>query len=269
MLRLGCSIVLLSLCSAAISQTAASDEALLIKTRALYDAPFSRGLVSFDCAVGFDWKEHFTDLFGTVPPAAVPAIERLQAIQHRAFVDLSGATVSAIPKAPDLSGVAHGPELEQALQAMVSGGLNGWLPFSTNVILPTGKTKFNFEKIDSGYKLVINGPDVAATLLLGDGMRLTSAVSQLPQPMRFSSEFTEGPNGFLLEKIKTGSTTDTASIGEATFTFTYQSVQGLQLPSSVAIVPVSKETWHYALTDCKVRKGVMLEVSPPDPLIQR
>src|ERR1700687_4274495 len=138
MRRLILSIVMFCLCAPASSQPTASDEALLAKTRALYDAPFSRGLVSFDCAVEFDWRKHFVDLFGTIPPAAVPAIERLQTIQHRVFVDRSGAVVSVISKTQDLTGVAHAAELEQGLQTMVSGGLNGWLPFSTNVILPTG-----------------------------------------------------------------------------------------------------------------------------------
>lgn len=258
-------IFLACFCIFAVSQTANSDDALLAKTRALYDAPFSHGLVSFDCAVQFDWKKHFVDLFGAVPPAAIPTIERLQTIQHRVFVDRSSAVVSAIPKMPDFTGAAHGAELKQGLQAMISGGLNGWLPFSTNVILPTGRTKFNFQKIDTGYKLVMDGSDVAATLLLGNDLRLTSAVSQLPQPMRFSTEFTSGPAGFLLETIKTQSTTDTASIGEATFTFTYQGVRGFHLPSAVAIVPTSKESWHYTLNDCKVVSGVVIEVSPPNP----
>src|SRR3984893_2358205 len=213
MRRLILSIVMSCLCASAVSQTTTSDEALLAKTRALYDAPFTRNLVSFDCSVEFDWKKHFVDLFGTVPPAALPTIERLQTIQHRVFVDRSGAVVSAIPKTPDLSGVAHAAELEQGLQTMVSGGLNGWLPFSTNVILPTGRTKFNFQKIETGYKLVMNGPGVAATLLLKDDMRLRSAVSQLPQPMRFSTEFSAGPDGFLLDSIKTGSTTEATSVG--------------------------------------------------------
>jgi hypothetical protein len=269
MLRLNFSIGLFFFCAAAVSQTATRDEALLTKTRALYDAPFSRGLVSFDCAVEFDWKKHFVDLFGAVPPAAVPTIGRLQTIQHRVFVDRSGAVVSAIPKTPDLAGVAHAAELEEGLQTMVSGGLNGWLPFSTNVILPTGKTNFNFQKIDAGYKLAMDGPGVAAVLLLKDDLRLASAISQLPQPMRFSTEFSAGPNGLLLETITTGSTTDATSAGEATFTFTYQTVQGFQLPSLIGVAPATKETWHYALTDCKVMKGVVLEVGPPDPLIPR
>jgi hypothetical protein len=265
MRRLILVIALSCLSAPAVSQTATSNETLLAKTRALYDAPFARGLVSFDCAVEFDWKKHFVDLFATIPPAAIPAIERLQAVQHRVFVDRSGAIVSVIPKMPDLTGTEHAEELEQALQMMVSGSLNGWLPFSLNIILPTGQTKFNFQTIDAGYKVVMNGPGVASTLLLGNDMRLTSAVSQLPQPMSFSTNFASGPNGFLLSSIKTGSTTDTTSVGEASFTFTYQEVRGFQLPSSVAIVPTSKESWHYTLTDCKVQAGVVVEVAAPTP----
>ena len=138
MLRFGCSIVLLSLCTVAISQTAVSDEALLTKTRALYDAPFLRGLVSFDCAVKFDWKQHFLEVLPSIPPNAIPTIDRLQAVQHRVFVNPSGATVSSVPKAPDLSGVPKATELEQVYDAMIPGGLNAWMPFGRNVILPDG-----------------------------------------------------------------------------------------------------------------------------------
>jgi|GEM_PF-1573040 len=247
----------------AVSQTPASDDALLAKTRDLYDAPFTRDLISFDCAVQFDWKQHFVDLLGSVPPAATPTVERLQTIQHRVFVDRSGAVVSAIPNAPDLSGVAHGAELEGAFNAMIAGGLNAWMPFSTNVILPVSPTKFNFEKIQSGYRLILNGSGVAATLLLGLDMRLTSGVSQLPQPMRFTTEFSQGSDGFLLSSVKTGDTTDAAATKDATFTYTYQPVRGFQLPATVTIKPAVPETWHYSLTDCKAMTGVTIKVALP------
>jgi hypothetical protein len=262
MRRLLVSVVLSCLCVSAVSQTTASDEARLIKTRALYDAPFRRNLVSFDCAVQFDWKKHFVDFLGAVPPAATPTAERLQTVQHRVFVDRSGAVVSAIPKAPDLAGAAHAAELEQALNATVSGGLNAWLPFSTNVILPVGPTKFTIQKIDPGYKMIMNGPGVEATLLLNEDMRLTSVVSTLPQPMRFATEFMRGPDGFLLVSVKTADTTD-PEIREATFAFSYQTVQGFQLPSLVTVTSFANEAWHYALTDCKAMTGITLKVGPP------
>src|SRR5271167_3334908 len=170
MRRLMVSVVLSCFCVPVVSQTTASDAALLIKTRALYDAPFTRDLVSFDCAVQFDWKKHFVDFFGAIPPAAIPAAERLQTVQHRVFVNRTGAIVSAIPKAPDLNGVAHAGELEQSLESIISAGLNAWIPSSTNVILPIEPTKFSFQKIDSGYRLVMNGAGFAATLLLAADM---------------------------------------------------------------------------------------------------
>jgi hypothetical protein len=74
MRQLSLSIVLFSACVPAFAQSQQSDETLLAKTRALYDAPFTRTLVSFDCAVQFDWKNHFVETLGQVPPAAIPTL---------------------------------------------------------------------------------------------------------------------------------------------------------------------------------------------------
>src|SRR5690349_5473544 len=63
--------VTLCLCISVVAQTAPSDKDLLTKTRGLYDAPFAGNLVSFDCAVQFDWEKHISDLLGTVPPGGM------------------------------------------------------------------------------------------------------------------------------------------------------------------------------------------------------
>lgn len=249
--------------AATIPQSPGSDEALLKKARALYDAPFTRNLVSFDCAVQFDWKKHFVDTLGAIPPSALATTERLQSVQHRVFVDRSGATFSAIPKTPDLKGVEHAIELEQALSAMVSQGLDAWLPFSTNVILPVGSTEFDFQKLDPGYKLTMNGPGVAATLLLDADLRITSGVAQLPQDFRFTTEFARGPDGYLLQSLRTGSTAGPGTGGEVTFAYTYQTVQEFRLPSEVTVTPPTNEIWRVAFTDCKAMSGVVLQVAPP------
>ncbi|HEV2644982.1 MAG TPA: hypothetical protein VGU46_01315 [Acidobacteriaceae bacterium] len=248
---------------AAFPQTAAQDDALLARTRGLYDAPFTRDLVSFDCAVQFDWKQHFVDLLHILPPAAAPIVERLQPIKHRVFVDHSGAVLSDVPAAPELSSVAHATELEGGFKALVAAGLNAWLPSATNVILPVGPIKFNFETIDAGYRLTLDDPGVAATLLLAPDLRLTSGVSQLPQSMRFTTKFGQGPNGFLLNSITTGDTTDGTATRDASFSYMYQSVQGFELPSSVTIKPAAPEIWHYALTDCKVQTGIRIKIGLP------
>jgi hypothetical protein len=264
MRQLSLAIVLISVCVPCLAQSQQSDEALLAKTRALYDAPFTRTLVSFDCAVQFAWKDHFVETLGQVPPAAIPTIGHLQTIEHRVFVDRSSAVVSEIPKATDLTGVPHGADLEHGLQAIVSSGLNAWLPFATNVILPVKPTKFSFQREDADYKLVMNGTNVNATLILFPDLRITSVVSQLPQTLRFGTDFISGPDGYLLQSVKTSSDISSNSKWESTFGYAYQSVQGFRLPSVVTVTQqATSEIWRYSLSDCKVITGITVEVGAP------
>jgi hypothetical protein len=249
-----------------LAQAPDSDDALLSKARSLYDAPFTRNLVSFDCAVQFDWKGHFQQAIGSVPPAAVPMIDQLQAIPHRVFVDRSGATVSAIPKTPDLSSIPHIADLEQALDSIVKGGINAWIPFATNVILPIKPTRFAFQKAGTGYTVAMNGNGVDVTLLLGSDMRLTSGDSQLPQQMRFKTRFIDGPDGYLLES-EAITPTDGKGGGESAFNYKFQPLQSIQLPSEVTVTPANSEVWHFSLADCKLMTGITIKVSAP-PTVQ-
>jgi len=262
-------LVLLSLCVSAAPQSSTSAGLLMAKTRAAYDAPFTRNLAAFDCVVQFDWKQHFAETLPTLPPAALPIADKLQGIKHRVTVDHTHATVSSIPERPDFDADEHAAQLEQLEQvfdAMVSNGLNAWLPSSTNVILPVGKTQYSFEKLPSGYKVTMNGEDVAGTLLLSPDLRVTSGVMQLPQPIRFSTDFEAGPEGYVLASVTTGQTSDTSVGGEATFAYTYQSVDGEQIPYVVTVIPAATPKWHYSLTNCKVVKFVKVKVqSLPRP----
>jgi hypothetical protein len=258
-------VILLCLCASAVPQSPESDDQLMAKARAASDAPFTRNLARFDCAVQFDWKRHFAAMFGALPPAATSMVEKLQTVNHRVTVDHTQAIVSPTPKQPDFSGAQYEAQLEQLEQVfmgMVSSGLNAWIPSSTNVILPVGKTQYAFEKLPSGYKLRMKGENVAGTLLLEPDLRVTSGLMQLPQPMRFSTNFEAGPQGFVLASVKTGQTTNTAVGGDATFAYTYQSVDGIHLPQMVTVTPATTGMWHYGLTDCKVVKFVKVQPLP-------
>lgn len=251
-------------CLPALSQSTDSNDAMLSKTRGLYDAPLTRQLVSFDCSVRFDWKRHFINTLGTVPSAALPTVNRLQSLPHRVFVDRSGAVVSEIPRATDLSGMPHAPDLEAALQAMESSGLNAWLPFATNVILPVKPTTFMFQPVDTGFKVVMKGANISATLNLLPDMRITSVISELPQPQHFVTGFTTGPNGYLIQSVKTGSGTEAQTSWEAIFSYHYQNIQGFQLPAEVAVTQMATgEKWEYSLDDCKVVTGTVVNVQAP------
>jgi hypothetical protein len=149
---------------------------------------------------------------------------------------------------------------------MISSGLNAWIPSSTNVILPVGNTKFAFVKVSPGYELTMNGMGVSGKLLISDNLRVTSGITQLPQPMRFETEFINGPNGFLLRFLRTGDTTDTATTHDATFAYSYQTIEGIELPTQITVTPPTNQAWRYSLSDCRVVKGktITIQVEPPN-----
>ena len=57
------SVLVFSLCAELChaQKTALDDATFLKEARAKYDAPFDRNLQSFNCAVEFNWKQHFTE----------------------------------------------------------------------------------------------------------------------------------------------------------------------------------------------------------------
>ena len=257
-------IVLVFSCISAMAQenSKAESEELTGRARSLYDAPFTRGLISFDCEVQFDWNKHFNDLFGSVPPNAHSLVYRVKTVSHRVLVDRTRATLTSLASQAKLEDVAHAAELEQGFIAIATSGLNAWLPASTNVLLPVTPTKSMWETTGAGYKLKMTGPGVDGQLLLSEDLRLTSGVTTLPQPMRFSTEFKSDPNGFLLKSVKTGSTSDPSAASEASFAYTYQPVQGFQIPLQITVIAATAETWQYSLRDCRISKGIVIHAVP-------
>lgn len=259
--RLGVLIAFLGYSCLLSAQAGGSDPALLAKARSAYDAAFTRDLISFDCAVDFGWKEHFHGFLKNLPASANTTAERLQGIKHRVFVDRSGAVISAQPTEPDLSKYHPDDQLEMVYHTMVTQGLNAWVPFSMNEILPVVPVHYDFVPLANGYKLSLKGPQIQSELLLTKDLRITSGVSQLPQPLRFETEFVDGPHGYLLKSVRTGSS-DGSTSGDATFAYTYQDVDGVELPSTATVSPATSEPWTYRLVDCKVVKGVRVNALP-------
>src|SRR5580698_4626766 len=78
------------------AQTAIDDATFLKQARAKYDAPFDRNLQSFSCAVGFDWKQHFTEVVRLGDEGTDEEIAKLiQPISNRVTVTGQNAAVSS------------------------------------------------------------------------------------------------------------------------------------------------------------------------------
>ena len=237
------------------AQATTSDPTLLNQAREKYDAPFARKLQSFDCAVDFSWKQHFTETTRVGDEGTDEELERFfQPIRNRVTVTRQNVTVSsglsedAIDKLP-YHGMAEGL-LEHAVQK----SLYNWLPASTNVILPSPGTPISFEKSPSGFKLAFKIQTSDVEMVLAPDMRLQSAAAKASPSDYFETSFAPGPQGFLLTSWTMGEDGNSERGHRLIFTYTYQTVDGVELPEHVAVIRESHhEVWRYTLSGCIVK----------------
>jgi len=237
------------------AQTATDDATFLKQARAKYDAPFDRNLQSFSCDVEFDWKQHFTEVVRLGDEGTDEEIARfIQPIHNRVTVNRQGATVSAGMTESEVSKLPHGGMAELLLEHAVQFSLNHWLVASDNALLPPEGTPVHVEPSTSGYKLNLKIQNFDVEMLFARNMSLQSEAVKGATSDGRETDFSPGPNGFLMTSFKQGEDGDFKPGNRIILTYTYQNVSGFQLPERVAINRESHhENWHYKLTDCAVQ----------------
>jgi hypothetical protein len=246
--------------SPTITKSPSEAEGLLAKTKALYDTPFQAGLINFSCAIDFDFEQYLKSNFGEAARTDSPIAQLLKPIKYRVFVDHSGATVSAQLKLPDFSQSPLAAQLEESNRSLMQVGLNNWVPYAYGEVLPISPTNYQFEKTAAGYALTMNGQGIAGKLILDQDLHVVSGIIDTAQHIEITTKFVSAPNGLVLA----ASSTDTNHAGVARFTYTYQVVDGFQLPQGVGLTSEqNKMKLTYTLTDCKARHGIVVHVAPP------
>lgn len=237
------------------AQATKTDQALLRQVREKYDAPFTRKLQSFDCAVNFSWKEHFTETTRVGDEGTDEELETIfQPIRNRVVVTGRSATVSSGLTDSEIEKLPRGGMAEFLLEHAVQKSLDNWLAASTNTILPDPAIPVSIAQSSSGYKFSfeIQGSDVE--MILAPDMRLQSATLKAPQHDHFETLFAPGPQGFLLTSWTMGEDGNFDPGHRLIFTYTYQAVDGVELPEQIAVVRESHhEVWRYKLSDCSVK----------------
>jgi hypothetical protein len=248
-------ILSLAVCPLAVSaQATESDQALLAKARAGYDAPFDRNLKSFDCAVDFNWKQHWADTYRVGDEGTDKEIETfIQPIRNRVTVTredaivFSGMTDEQENKLPRV-GMAEG-----LLKHAVRFSLRTWLAASNNALIPTTGTPVHFESSTSGYKMQFKIKTFNVAMRMTHDMSLQSMGVEGSDEDHQDFEFLPGPQGFLLGTWTMGEEGVFKPGNRLIFTYTYQVVNGFQIPSQMVVNRESHhEVWRYTLSDCKV-----------------
>lgn len=252
------SILALSLCASLChAQTATDDATLLKQARAKYDAPFERNLQSFDCAVEFSWKQHFTEVVRLGDEGTDEEIAKfIQPIRNRVTVTRQNVTVSSGMTDEEVGKLPHGGMAEGLLEHAVQFSLQNWLAASNNAILPPEGTPAHFEPTASGYKLELKIQTFDVEMMFAPDMSLQNEAAKVngSDAGRRETDFHPGPQGFLMTSFRQGEDGDFRPGNRIILSYTYQNVGGFQLPDQVAINRESHhENWHYKLTDCTVK----------------
>ena len=237
------------------AQATKTDQALLSQAREKYDAPFNRNLQSFDCAVDFSWKEHFTETTRVGDEGTDEELEKLiQPIRNRVLVTRQNVTVSSGLTDDEIDKLPYRGMAEGLLEHAVQKSLYTWLDASTGMFLPNPDTPVFFERSASGYKLHFKVQESDAEMVLAPDMRIESATLKGPQSTRFQSSYTSGQQGFLLTTLIRGEDGNFEPGNRLIFTYTYQTVGGVELPEHVAVIRESHhEVWRYTLSDCSAK----------------
>lgn len=237
------------------AQATKTDQALLSQAREKYDAPFNRNLQSFDCAVDFSWKEHFTETTRVGDEGTDEELKKIfQPIRNRVTVTRQSVTVFPGMTDDAVNKLPHGGMAEGLLEHAVQKSLDAWLDAGTGKFLPNPDTPVSFEQSRSGYKLTFKVQTSNVEMVLGSDMRLQTATLKGPQPTGFMTSFASGPQGFLLTTLTRGEDGKLEPGNRLIYTFTYQTVDGVELPEHVAVIRESHhEVWRYRLSDCIVK----------------
>ena len=237
------------------AQARKTDQELLTEVRDKCDAPFNSNLQSFDCAVDFRWKEHFTETTRVGDEGTDEELEKIfQPIRNRVTVSQQKVTVSSGLTDDAISKLPHGGMAEFLLEHAVQKSLYNWLSASTNALLPAPATPVHFEPSSSGYTLVYKIQNFDVEMVLAPDMRLLSAKAKGPQSDHFETVFAPGEHGFLLTSWTMTEDGNSDPGHRLIFTYTYQTVDGVELPEHVAVIRESHhEVWRYRLSDCIVK----------------
>lgn len=243
-----------TLCHAQATKT---DQALLSQVREKYDAPFDRNLQSFNCAVDFNWKQHWTETTRVGDEGTDEQIEKLiQPIRNRVEVTQQKVSASSGLTDEEMNKLPYEGMAEGLLEHAVEKSLYTWLMGSTRAILGNPATLVSIEQSPSGYKLTFKVQDSEIELVLAPDMRLQRGGMKANPADRIETLFESGQHGFHLTSMTMGENGNFVPGNRLIYTYTYQTVGGVELPEHVVVIRESHhEVWRYTLSGCSAKTG--------------
>lgn len=246
-------LILVSVPPTGTTQGIDKDAAILKQARSKYDNPFDRGLQSFDCAVDFDWKQHWKETArvgdeGTDEEIAAST----QSLHNRVLVTHSDAVVSSGLTEEQEQKLPRAGMAEGLLQHAVRLSLRNWLGAGRSLLPPIG-TPIRTTSVPSGFELSAHLQQFDVDWRLSTDMALESIGVHGSYSDRQAFSFEPGDHGFLVRSWIMGESGNFKPGNRLMFEYTYQTVDGFKIPKTMAVIRESHhDTWRYSLSQCKV-----------------
>lgn len=230
------------------------------RARASYYSLKGRGLVSFQCQVVPDWDALFLAL-NPGAGAQDPVLQLLKQTRFQVAIGPTGASTVSHQSdyaPPNEQIAARVRQTTSGLEQTITGFFNIWSPFTFGSPFPDAESEFQLEDLAGQYRLTYKqGTAQVVTTMTGD-YAMTETTFKSPQiNMDFHPEWSRVNGVYILSAFKASYSAAPAGTQELEGKFTYQEVDGLELPMTLdvkVVTPARTVALQITFAGCRVTK---------------
>ena len=251
----------------------AADKKEFVKAvRAAYYNATDKGLASFACDVNPDWSLILADQKVTDPVKLQKTLDALKDIRFHVNVGPKGATqfTHSITNTADIRMNDAYTKIYSGMGQMVQGFFQTWTQLVFAPPLPDPALDYELIQDPQGYHIRYTEGGSKVTTIIANDYSLSSLLVKNDQvSATLNPSFEHLPSGLLLSSFKTNFESVQYGVGDLDATFTYQEVDGFELPKilNVAGSLGGSAPYHMKVefVGCKVEKAKSPSEPPPPP----
>ena len=243
------------------AQTNHVDKAEVAAMRGKYYSLPLKGFESMECPVTFDMS--------TVPmlPTATDDPLRKIVAETRFSVRLTSRGDVAVDHQPpanaDAAVVKQAEAVVNIMTSLIQGVFMTWMSKGLSGPIPPFDTQVeSVKKLQDGYALSLDVPGKPVEVSL-DPQYVATRITSLDGKVDEHPSYSMSPDGLILTGNEAVDSTQAGAPVHVRYEIGSAVVDGLRVPNTVHLVVAPNLDVRYELAGCSVKKGTVLEVSPP------
>jgi hypothetical protein len=244
MRKAGRRVTLLLLCWSSLSAVlplayGADRKEIIRSARQSYYSLKAQGVTEFRCQVSLNWESIANALKADNPVGRAQILPVLKRTHFELLVGRDGASTASRRSdvAPPTEEVAQRiRKVTDSTEKMLTGFIHTWSGFMMNSPLPDADSEYQLEDLGERYRLTYKeGPGNVVTSMTHD-FAIDETTLTLPGfEATFHPHFTGNKNGLVLVDYEATFKVASSDPGQMSVKIEYRGVEGLSLPSTVAV----------------------------------